>query len=248
MCRPFSPKEVWGIKIIQNWNDPPRIGHPADYFRHELCRVDPGRSTTHPIFERGELCPLTQRIGIPLRIYRTSLMRESSTAGPNEIAVKLRVDPSNGLAPARCGFFSSSLRNLYLPPWCSIQHPPTVTDGDLLITLEKYVLFAFSTFNLTHHYLSVLWFVKIGSLWQGSFSKRYTALLYILWTIPLMMWNKNRGLGGKDCWTHPFGTFLLGNIIRNSLKNLVEMLFIISLLCYALEQYFCARMLGFISS
>ncbi|KAJ3885622.1 putative zf-MYND domain-containing protein [Lentinula edodes] len=101
MCRPFSPKEVWGIKIIQNWNDPPRIGHPADYFRHELCRVDPGRSTTHPIFERGELCPLTQRIGIPLRVYRTSLMRESSTAGPNEIAVKLRVDPSNGLAPAR---------------------------------------------------------------------------------------------------------------------------------------------------
>ncbi|KAJ4473039.1 putative zf-MYND domain-containing protein [Lentinula aciculospora] len=102
MCRSFSPREVWGIKILVNWNDPPRTRFPTEYFQHELVCAGHG-SNIHPIFSRGELCPLTQRIGIPLRLYSTSGMHESSTFGPNEIAVKLRVEPRSGFAPTRWG-------------------------------------------------------------------------------------------------------------------------------------------------
>ncbi|KAJ4473009.1 putative zf-MYND domain-containing protein [Lentinula aciculospora] len=92
ICRPYSPDEVWGIRILSN-NGATKTGDPSQYFRHELIR-----DTKHAIFTQGERCPVTKRIGIPLIIYSTGVC-EAHTTGLNEIAVKLRVEATDGFAP-----------------------------------------------------------------------------------------------------------------------------------------------------
>ncbi|KAJ3800533.1 putative zf-MYND domain-containing protein [Lentinula aff. detonsa] len=92
ICRVYNPDEVWGIRILSN-NGAAKARYPSHYFRHELIG-----NTNHSIFTKGERCPVTKRIGIPLIIYSTGVCEPRAT-GLNEIAVKLRVEATDGFAP-----------------------------------------------------------------------------------------------------------------------------------------------------
>ncbi|KAJ3862781.1 putative zf-MYND domain-containing protein [Lentinula novae-zelandiae] len=94
MCKIYSPDEVWGIRILSNNGATATTGDLSQYFRHELIRV----SSTQSIFTQGEECPVTRRIGIPLVIYSTGVCCAHAT-GLNEVAVKLRVEATDGFAP-----------------------------------------------------------------------------------------------------------------------------------------------------
>lgn len=64
--------------------------------RHELVR------TNHPIFSRGELCPVPALFGIPLLVYKHRLGAGIITSPPNlknQPAVYLRIEADTGLAP-----------------------------------------------------------------------------------------------------------------------------------------------------
>ncbi|KAF5390834.1 hypothetical protein D9757_004451 [Collybiopsis confluens] len=89
ICTPRSQGKFWGIRIMSN-RGAPEGQSPADYFRHEAVPA------THGIFREGESCPVTRHIGIPLIIYRDTDRR---TPGANEIAVKLRINATDGFAP-----------------------------------------------------------------------------------------------------------------------------------------------------
>ncbi|KAF9061723.1 hypothetical protein BDP27DRAFT_1234707 [Rhodocollybia butyracea] len=95
ICVPCSPNEVWGIRITVKNSNSTRTWKPLEYFQHELL------SSNHPIFSRGESCPVTKRVGVPLIIYSTRLHGEGGTAGLNETSGKprLRVEDSDGFAP-----------------------------------------------------------------------------------------------------------------------------------------------------
>jgi len=61
---------------------------------------------THPIFTRGEPCPLMVRCGIPLLIYSPVLQGgkaptslEQASQQNNQAAVYMRIEPHNGFAP-----------------------------------------------------------------------------------------------------------------------------------------------------
>ncbi|KAF9523481.1 hypothetical protein CPB83DRAFT_862764 [Crepidotus variabilis] len=55
----------------------------------------------HPIFKKGELCPLTALYGHPILIYcpRLHSGRVEGNMANNQAAVYLRIEPSDGLAP-----------------------------------------------------------------------------------------------------------------------------------------------------
>ncbi|KAF9073594.1 hypothetical protein BDP27DRAFT_1360207 [Rhodocollybia butyracea] len=86
LTAPYNLNEVWGIKISPN-----NGGAQSEHFQHELVRKN------HPIFHRGEICPVTKRCGIPLIIYSTGMYRPAVEG--NEIAVKLRIEASDAFAP-----------------------------------------------------------------------------------------------------------------------------------------------------
>ncbi|KIK56575.1 hypothetical protein GYMLUDRAFT_263528 [Collybiopsis luxurians FD-317 M1] len=90
ICRPRRADETWAIRILSNNG----IGNedPMKYFQHELIKDN------HPIFSSGgERCPVTQLLGVPLVIHSMGINK--GAPGSNEIAVKLRVETSNGFAP-----------------------------------------------------------------------------------------------------------------------------------------------------
>lgn len=99
LCRPYSPNEVWGIKLLCDAEKPPSAskdnsGPVPGRFVHELV------NTNHPVFKRGELCPVTALFGIPLLIYSAAVERGIDMPGQgNQPAVYLRIEPDNGFAP-----------------------------------------------------------------------------------------------------------------------------------------------------
>ncbi|KAI0808150.1 hypothetical protein C8Q74DRAFT_115596 [Fomes fomentarius] len=90
ICRVLSPYDVWGIKILDNdhapWNN---------QFHHVYL------NNSHPIFTRGELCPLTEQCGFPLIIFSQAHNGMSPATQDNQPAVYLRIEPDNGLAPTQ---------------------------------------------------------------------------------------------------------------------------------------------------
>ncbi|KAE9395744.1 hypothetical protein BT96DRAFT_942164 [Gymnopus androsaceus JB14] len=89
LCKPYDPNVVWGIRILSNNGVTKLKKLPMNFFQHEMIS-DPD----HPIYREGEQCPVTERCGIPLIIYKVP-----NSTGPNEISVKLRIEASNGYAP-----------------------------------------------------------------------------------------------------------------------------------------------------
>jgi hypothetical protein len=60
--------------------------------------------TNHPVFSRGELCPVPAMMGIPLVIYSPTMHaagveRAAGRPGSNHVAVQLRIEPTNAFAP-----------------------------------------------------------------------------------------------------------------------------------------------------
>ena len=86
-----NPDEVWAIRIKPNSDVFTSNEIPADFFEN----IKLNENSSHPIFSQGEACPVSERIGIPLIICKLS-----NGSGPNEIAVKLRIEVSDGFAPA----------------------------------------------------------------------------------------------------------------------------------------------------
>ena len=102
ICRPYSPKEVWGVTILSN-----REVGKLDMFehrkryRHELVQID------HPVFTQGELCPVPDLFGIPLLIHSPVIATGKDIKnGGNQPAVYLRIEPKDGLAPIPCVHFN----------------------------------------------------------------------------------------------------------------------------------------------
>ena len=63
----------------------------------------------HPVFKRGELCPVTALFGIPLLIYSAAAERRIDMSGQgNQPAVYLRIEPDNGFAPPQSAFCFSA--------------------------------------------------------------------------------------------------------------------------------------------
>ncbi|TFK53481.1 ectomycorrhiza-upregulated zf-MYND domain-containing protein [Heliocybe sulcata] len=101
ICTPLKQDEVWGIKIPPNAsgrllgiggsrgeNDPGRL------FEHVLIKAD------HHVFSmRGELCPVTQLVGLPLLVYSEAFATGVGLDANNQATVYLRIEPENGLAP-----------------------------------------------------------------------------------------------------------------------------------------------------
>ena len=54
---------------------------------------------THPIFKNGDVCPVSEVVGLPLVIYRHSPAGGSGPGADNQIATYLMVDPVSGYAP-----------------------------------------------------------------------------------------------------------------------------------------------------
>jgi len=100
MCRPYSPNEIWGITILSNRQvGDDSIEEPHKRYCHELVQAD------HPVFKRGELCPVTKLYGIPLLVYSQAIAagRELSDEDEgNQLAVFLRIEPNDGFAPTAC--------------------------------------------------------------------------------------------------------------------------------------------------
>ncbi|CAA7260743.1 unnamed protein product [Cyclocybe aegerita] len=76
---------VVGVKILDSDSTK---GNRGRHFVAEIFKPD------HPIFTRGELCPLTAVYGIPILLYRTQFPYSD-----NQPAVYLRIEPSSGFAP-----------------------------------------------------------------------------------------------------------------------------------------------------
>ena len=87
ICRPLQPTEVWGIKIMDNSYAPWQ-----NQFKHILL------NTSHPVFSRGELCPLTKQCGFPLVIFSQSHNGLVLADHDNQPAVYLRIE-LDGIAP-----------------------------------------------------------------------------------------------------------------------------------------------------
>lgn len=59
------------------------------------------------MFTRGELCPVPELFGIPLLIHSPVIATGIDIEnGGNQPAVYLRIEPKDGLAPARCADFN----------------------------------------------------------------------------------------------------------------------------------------------
>ncbi|KAF9523473.1 hypothetical protein CPB83DRAFT_862750 [Crepidotus variabilis] len=74
----------------------PQVPHRERFVEEKLER-------THAIFKKGELCPLTEFYGHPILIY-CPLIHSKVTdrpMGDNELAVYLRIEPSDGFAPPK---------------------------------------------------------------------------------------------------------------------------------------------------
>jgi hypothetical protein len=65
---------------------------------HRARFVDEKIAPNHPIFTRGELCPLTALYGIPVIIFSEALSSNLS-GDENQPAVYLRIEVDNGFAP-----------------------------------------------------------------------------------------------------------------------------------------------------
>ncbi len=103
MCRPIGPNEVWGIKILDNRHQP-----WFSQFQHVLL------NTSHPIFTKGELCPVTAKCGYPLLIYSDSIHGGLPAQEDNQPAVYLRIEPHDGFAPMQCVYIVVTNRLLGL--------------------------------------------------------------------------------------------------------------------------------------
>jgi hypothetical protein len=67
-------------------------------YRQKLVQTD------HPVFTRGELCPVPELFGIPLLIHSPVIATGIDIEnGDNQPAVYLRIEPEDGFAPARWG-------------------------------------------------------------------------------------------------------------------------------------------------
>lgn len=65
-------------------------------FQHVLLKA------SHPIFNQGEICPVTKKCGIPLIIYSRAIsMRSFERGGENQPAVYLRMECTDGIAPQK---------------------------------------------------------------------------------------------------------------------------------------------------
>ncbi len=111
-CRPYSPNEVWGIRLLGKADYDPAKSAGADRggaFQHVLLKTD------DPVFTRGELCPVTKLYGLPILIHSPAMAKGLDAAG-NQPAVYLRIEPDNGFAPMRlvCKLHSSRYRNEYM--------------------------------------------------------------------------------------------------------------------------------------
>ncbi|KDR67771.1 hypothetical protein GALMADRAFT_231682 [Galerina marginata CBS 339.88] len=86
---------IWGVKILPN--EYSKTNATKDLFISSHFKLD------HPIFTRGELCPLTVLSGIPIVLYSPLLMGGSfdpkEVMSENQPAVYLRIEAHNGFAP-----------------------------------------------------------------------------------------------------------------------------------------------------
>ncbi|KAJ7233901.1 ectomycorrhiza-upregulated zf-MYND domain-containing protein [Mycena rebaudengoi] len=91
MCKPYSPDEVWGIKLGTNSEVK---ASEERRFQHALLKSD------HPIFSWSEECPLTALCGVPLLIFSEGVSR-GTKVDDNQTAVYLRIETDNCFAPPR---------------------------------------------------------------------------------------------------------------------------------------------------
>ncbi|KAJ6617068.1 ectomycorrhiza-upregulated zf-MYND domain-containing protein [Mycena sp. CBHHK59/15] len=92
MCRPYSPNEVWGIKLGTNKEV---VASQERRFQHTLLKSD------HPIFRYSEECPVTALCGIPLLIFSEGLANNQIPHDENQTAVYLRIGVDDCLAPLK---------------------------------------------------------------------------------------------------------------------------------------------------
>jgi hypothetical protein len=95
MCRPYSPNEVWGIKLLCEGDLKKMKGTGDDRrFQHILVNIK------DPVFTRGELCPVTGLVGIPILIYSQAMESgRDNEDGNNQPAVYLRIEADDAFAP-----------------------------------------------------------------------------------------------------------------------------------------------------
>ncbi|KAI0699492.1 hypothetical protein C8T65DRAFT_812518 [Cerioporus squamosus] len=156
MCRPIGPDEVWGIKILDNRHQP-----WSSQFKHVLL------NTSHPIFTKGELCPVTEKCGYPLLIYSDSIHGGVPAQENNQPAVYLRIEPHDGFAPIHW--------QINEPGTCYVvrqgRQPLTKEAVEIIYNFHSYLL------DIADHELAVNgrgpWRKALSPEWLKSFADEY---------------------------------------------------------------------------